>query len=111
MGTMPELMKGVYKAEGDYVEHSMYGQQFKISVFSVEAPGGYLFSGALFEVSERSRESARLWLTGLLKSLKRIPSELLKRSRNVWLRLKGSVSERLRKFMSSFMINRICVRP
>lgn len=54
VGTMPVINEGEYiKAEGDYVEHSMYGQQFKISVFSVEAPEDiyslerYLGSGAI----------------------------------------------------------------
>lgn len=54
VGTMPVINEGEYiKAEGDYVEHSLYGQQFKISAFSVEAPEDiyslerYLGSGAI----------------------------------------------------------------
>lgn len=54
VGTMPVISEGEYiKAEGDYVEHATYGQQFKISTFSVEVPEDiyslerYLASGAI----------------------------------------------------------------
>ncbi len=54
VGTMPVISEGEYiKAEGDYVEHATYGQQFKITSFSVEAPEDvyslerYLASGAI----------------------------------------------------------------
>lgn len=54
VGTMPVISEGEYiKAEGDYVEHATYGQQFKISEFSVEVPEDvyslerYLASGAI----------------------------------------------------------------
>lgn len=54
VGTMPVINEGEYiKAEGDYVEHATYGQQFKITSFSVEVPEDvyslerYLASGAI----------------------------------------------------------------
>ena len=54
VGTMPVISEGEYiKAEGNYVEHATYGQQFKIDSFSVEVPEDvyslerYLSSGAI----------------------------------------------------------------
>lgn len=54
VGTMPVISEGEYiKAQGDYVEHVTYGQQFRISAFSVEVPEDiyslerYLSSGAI----------------------------------------------------------------
>ena len=47
VGTMPVINEGEYiKAEGDYVEHATYGQQFKIDLFRGNT-GGRLFCGAL----------------------------------------------------------------
>lgn len=54
VGTMPVISEGEYiKAQGSYVEHMTYGQQFKIDTFSVEIPEDaysverYLASGAI----------------------------------------------------------------
>ena len=54
VGNMPVISEGEYiKAEGEYVDHSTYGQQFKIVTFSVEMPEDvfslerYLGSGAI----------------------------------------------------------------
>ena len=54
VGSMPVVSEGEYiKAEGEYVNHASYGQQFKISAFSVEMPEDefslerYLGSGAI----------------------------------------------------------------
>ena len=54
VGTMPVISEGEYiKAEGAYVEHATYGQQFKVASFSVEVPEDvyslerYLASGAI----------------------------------------------------------------
>lgn len=54
VGSLPVISEGEYiRAEGEYVEHMTYGQQFKISSFSVEMPEDlfslerYLGSGAI----------------------------------------------------------------
>ncbi len=54
VGNMPVVNEGEYiKAEGEYVTHASYGQQFKIATFSVEMPEDafslerYLGSGAI----------------------------------------------------------------
>ena len=54
VGNMPVVNEGEYiKAEGEFVTHASYGQQFKIATFSVEMPEDafslerYLGSGAI----------------------------------------------------------------
>ena len=88
-GTMAMVNEGEYiKAEGDYVEHATYGRQFRIASFSIEAPED------LFSIERYLGSALRL----------------SKMSRNGWRKSRVSASGRPRRFISSFMISRICVR-
>ena len=110
-GTMAMVNEGEYiKAEGDYVEHGTYGRQFRIASFSIEAPED-LFSIERYLGSGAIRASDHRWQVGLLKNLKRTAFGLLKVSRSVLQKLRESANGKPRKFISSFMISRICVRP
>ena len=76
VGTATSLDEGEYlKAEGEYIEHQVYGRQFKVSTMSVEIPEDeysierYLGSGAIKGVGPSSfnlnAENGRLLLKRL----------------------------------------------
>ena len=65
VGTATSLDEGEYlKAEGEYIEHQVYGRQFKVSTMSVEIPEDE-YSMNVILAPERSRVSGRHWQRGL----------------------------------------------
>ena len=111
VGSLNYINEGeLLEIQGEYVNHNVYGKQLKISHYKVKEPEDivsierYLGSGAVKGVGAA--------LAGrIVKSLKRILSALLKKSRKDLRRSKELVREKHRRLHLSLKKRKICEKP